>query len=297
MAKFEFPFSGETQVLNVETRAGLPGEFIQLPDGVVHYELAGPKQGPLVVLVHGFSVPYFIWNPTFIGLLSVGFQVLRYDLYGRGFSDRPHTRYDLALFDRQLTGLLDALGFDQSVSLVGLSMGGLVAANFALAHPERTARLGLIDPAGFPLGYSPTFRMLMVPLLGELLFSLAGNANLEQSMASDFYDPAHVEAFIDEYRPQMAFKGFKRALLSTMRAGFISDGVEFYEQVGKTDLPVLLVWGREDQTVPFRFSQEVVKAIPQVQFHPIDGAGHIPHYEKPEVVTPLLIEFLKEGRG
>ena len=83
---------GETKRLTPEVRTGLPGNFIQLSDGVVHYELAGPEDAPVVVLVHGFSVPFFIWDPTFEGLSEAGFRVLRYDLYGRGFSDRPHGR-------------------------------------------------------------------------------------------------------------------------------------------------------------------------------------------------------------
>jgi pimeloyl-ACP methyl ester carboxylesterase len=73
----------------------------------------------------------------------------------------------------------------------------------------------------------------------------------------------------------------------------LQDGLEWYRQVGRLDLPVLLVWGEEDGTVPFKYSREVVAAIPQVDFHPISDTGHIPHYEKPEVVTPLLVQFLR----
>lgn len=291
--KIDFPFRGEPTILTSEIRAAIPGRFIDLSDGVTHYELAGPQQGPLVVLLHGFSVPYFIWQPTFIGLVSVGMRVLRYDMFGRGYSDRPQVKYDVDLFVRQLADLLEALDVHSPVYLVGLSMGGVVSAAFTTRYPQRVAKLGLIDPAGFSLGYSFAFKLLQVPLLGELLFNLQGKGNLENSMVSDFYDPRYIREFIEQYRPQMQFKGFKRALLSTIRAGVLENGQPIYKQLGLLDLPVLLAWGEGDKTVPFKHSQELISLVPQVEFHPIAGCGHIPHYEKPEVVNPILIEFLR----
>ena len=109
MLPIEFPMRGERKRLTAEVRAGLPGEFIQLPDGVTYYQLEVSANGPLVILVHGFSVPYFIWDPTFEALLEANFRVLRYDLFGRGYSDRPLIKNDLALFNRQLVNLLEAL--------------------------------------------------------------------------------------------------------------------------------------------------------------------------------------------
>jgi pimeloyl-ACP methyl ester carboxylesterase len=75
----------EQEELNKNTRKMLPGEFIQLSDGFTHYELDGPEEGDVIVLVHGFSTPLFIWDPTYEYLLDKGFKVLRYDLYGRGW--------------------------------------------------------------------------------------------------------------------------------------------------------------------------------------------------------------------
>ena len=100
---WSFPYLGETEELNEATRASAPGSFVQLSDGCTHYELGNsllPAGAPFgdnkgkgvrapVVLVHGFSVPYFIWDPTFEFLTKSGFRVLRYDLFGRGYSDRP----------------------------------------------------------------------------------------------------------------------------------------------------------------------------------------------------------------
>ena len=83
----------ESDTLNDQTRTGVAGSFVRLPHGTVHYQLAGPERGRTVVLVHGFSVPYYIWDPTYDELVKKGFRVLRYDLYGRGYSDRPDEVY------------------------------------------------------------------------------------------------------------------------------------------------------------------------------------------------------------
>lgn len=288
-----FPYFNETLALNPETRAALPGEFVRLSDGFTHYELAGPADAPAVVLVHGFSVPYFIWEPTFEFLTQADFQVLRYDLYGRGYSDRPRRRYDLELFDRQLLELLDALALRTPVKLVGLSMGGIITSNFVLRYPERVSKLILIDPAGFPLSNLWYTRLLRIPVLGELIFSLLGDGLLLKSMAGDFYDPEDVDYFIEHYRPPMRYRGFKRALLSTLRAGVLADQRDLYRRLGQTQTPVQLIWGRHDATVPFAHSQHLLELVPRAQFHPINDAGHIPHYERPEVVNPRLREFLQ----
>lgn len=237
-------------------------------------------------------MPYYIWDPTFDALTAAGLRVLRYDLFGRGYSDRPNTAYCPDLFDRQLLELLEKLRIGNKVSLIGLSMGGAIAATFATQHPKQVDKLTLIDPAGFPLDRPWYFKLMLLPGAGELVLGLFGDGILLESMAGDFYDPGDVADFIDRYKEQIPYKGFKRALLSTMRNNMLDGFSETYRRVGELDLPVLLIWGREDRTIPFAHSQNLLVLLPQTEFHPIEKAGHIPHYERPEVVNPLLIEFL-----
>src|SRR6185436_10669309 len=165
-----FSYRDETKELNDLTRKNLSGSFIQLPDGVTHYELSNPDKENTVILVHGFSVPYFIYDPTFEFLTQAGFRVVRYDLFGRGFSDRPDTRYNIDLFVRQLGDLLDALRFTRRVSLVGLSTGGPITAAFTALHPERVNKLVLIDPIGAkPLAISRILQVAAMPIVGEVV--------------------------------------------------------------------------------------------------------------------------------
>ena len=288
------PYRGETKELNDSTCQSAGGSFIHLSDGITHYELGGNESGKTVVLVHGFSVPCFIFDPTFDFLTKSGFRVLRYDLFGRGFSDRPDTRYNIDLFVRQLSDLLDALRLTQPVNLIGLSMGGPITATFSARHPERVKSLTLIDPAGArSIALTPLVKVLKLPFMAEAILSLVGGEPFVKSIAKDFFDPKLVEHFQAQYRVQMQYKGFLRAILSSARNGMLESFLDIYRQVGKIGKPVLLFWGRNDQTVPFEHSDDLRAAIPNMKFHVIENCGHIPHYEKPDEFNPILLEFLK----
>lgn len=289
-----FPYFDEISQIDQAIRDQAEGSFIALTDGVTHYEFSGDEGGSPVVLVHGFSVPYFIFDPTFEFLSQQGFRVLRYDLFGRGLSDRPDIRYDIHLFVRQLRELLDALQL-KKVYLVGLSMGGPVTAAFIDSYPERVTKHVLIDPAGArAISLSALLKAVKMPLVGELLLGLFGSASMVRGIAADLFTPELVEQFQAKYKVQMQYHGFKRAILSTMRSGMLDSFLDVYTRIGKMKKPTLLFWGRKDNTVPFAHSSDILKAIPQAQFQVIENCGHIPHFEKPGEVNEILLEFLKQ---
>lgn len=289
-----FSFRDETRELNELTRREASGSFLQLSDGFTHYELSNLEAEQTVVLVHGFSVPYFIYDPTFAFLTQTGFRVLRYDLFGRGFSDRPDTRYDIDLFVRQLGDLLDGLRLTQPVSLVGLSTGGPITAAFTARFPERVDKLVLIDPVGAkPLPIAGILRMATLPFVGEAIASLIRSSSLDNRFVARFFEREFIQQFRVRYVIQMQFKGFRRAILSTIRNKMLDSFLDVYDRIGKIGKPVLLFWGREDATVPFSHSDLLRAAMPQTEFHAIENSGHIPHYEKPGEVNPILLQFLK----
>lgn len=288
-----YRFRSEPLALDDAARASAPGQFARLSDGWTHYELAGPPDAQAVVLIHGFSVPYYIWDPTFAALAEAGFRALRYDLYGRGFSDRPDAEYNADLYDRQLRELLDALDIRAPADVVGLSMGGPIAIHFAGRHPERVRRIVLVDPAGFPLKQPLAAGLIRISPLGEWLMDRFGEQILVKSLVKDMKYPERFPDYTERYRAQTRYAGFRRALLSTMRSGMLTSAAEAYRRVGEQGKPVLLLWGREDHTVPFSLSEQVRAAIPHAEFHAIDEAGHVPHLERPEVVNPILVEFLR----
>lgn len=289
-----FPYLGETKILNEITRKEADGSFVTLSDGMTHYELSGNENGKLVVLVHGFSVPYFIYDPTFAFLVNSGFRVLRYDLIGRGFSDRPRTAYNIDLFVRQLKDLLDALNF-KDINLVGLSMGGPITAAFTSQYADYVSKHVLIDPAGAKrVNLTWMIEAAKIPVIGELALGLLGSGNMVESVASDFFDSNLVENLQAQYKIQMQYQGFKYAILSTMRNNMLESFYEIYMRVGEFQKPTLLFWGRNDITIPYENSSVIMRTLPHAEFHTIENCGHIPHYEKPEIVNPILLEFLSK---
>lgn len=285
----------ETITLNPQTRAGIAGQFIDLPDGTVHYELSGPVDGPAVVLVHGFSVPYYVWDPTAEALSSAGFRVLRYDLFGRGYSDRPDVTYDLDFFVKQLDDLTSAVLPGEPLNIVGLSMGGPITATFTNRNPDLVQSLTLIAPETMPVTWKDIFPM-NVPLLGEFVMkAYMVPVYLPQSQISDAYNPQVLPDWEQKYRVQMQYKGFRQALLSTIRNLPNMDALHEYDLVGKMDLPVLIIWGEEDQSVSSEAISMALQAIPRAQYLQVKEAGHLPHYEQPAVVNPTLISFLESN--
>ena len=284
----------EHLTLDAAARQQAGGDFVTLSDGVTHYDVAGPDTGQRVVLVHGFSVPYYIWDSTSAALSAAGFRVARYDHFGRGWSDRPDVRYTIDLFDRQLSQLLDSLGWREPVDVVGLSMGGPVSAAFAGRHPGRVRSLTLVDPAAGPRGTVPF--LFRIPLLGPALWQAIAMPGMAAGQLGDFVEPSKWPDWADRYRVQMQYRGFGRALLRTRGARGDVPYDSLYFRVGALGTPTLLLWGKEDQTVRIEFADSVRRAIPQAQFHAIDHAGHLPHMERGDVVNPLLIGFLRSAR-
>jgi pimeloyl-ACP methyl ester carboxylesterase len=155
------------------------------------------------------------------------------------------------------------------------------------------SKLVLIDPAGVRSTFPwLALKIATMPAVGEAILYLLGTGGMLRAIASDLFDPLYVEQFQSRYLVQMQYKGFRHAILSTVRHGMLGSFMDAYQYVGKMDKPVLIFWGREDHTVPFHHSQDLTKAIPQADLHLIENCGHIPHYEKPEEVNPILLKFL-----
>jgi len=266
--------------------------FVPLSRGITHYEVDGPADGPPVVLIPGLSVPLYCWDPTVPALAQAGLRAIRYDLYGRGLSDRPEaSAYDLALYDAQLSELIDRLAPGRPVDLVGLSMGGIVAAEFTRRHPERVRRVVLIDPAGVGADIPVMAQVALWPGLGEYVMRVGGGRQLLPAK-KNLLHPERFPDFDRRFLDTARFEGSRRAVLESLRHMPLDGYEDGFRAFGALGKPTLLVWGKGDSRIPFAASDRVRALVHPAGFLPVEDAGHLAHYERPEVVNPAVTAFL-----
>ena len=276
----------EKEKLTDETRQNTSGEFAKLSAGITHYQTMGNDSAKTVILIHGFSVPYYIWDGTFEYLAQQGFHVIRYDLYGRGYSDRPQTAYDENLFRNQLLELFNTLKLKAPVSLAGVSFGGAVLTDFAVHYPELIDKIILIDPVYNLRKIKSSKQVASIQMAVQT--DKTANGQLE-----DFKYPQRFPDWVDKYKEQMQYKGFRNAILST-RFDYNALAIkENYKKLNELHKKTLLIWGKEDKTVTFNYSDSIRNVL-QTEFFPVNDAGHLPNLEQPSSVNAKMAAFLKE---
>ena len=284
----------EKKELDDQIRSSLKGSTANLSDGSVYFNYSESSEGPIVILVHGFSTPSYIWGPTFDFLDEKGYRVLSYDLYGRGYSDRPDTDYTLKLYVRQLRELILELDLgDEKINILGLSLGGPIAAAYTNNYPNDIQTITLIDPYTLPATKKEIFP-LNIPFIGEYITTVyLVPFMLPNSQKGDFYNPELFPDWVDRYRDQLQYKGFRKAILSTIRNMVNISGIREYELLDQLDIPILLIWGKEDKSILLEDIRLILSILPNVEFHPIEEAAHLPHYERSDIVNPIIETFLE----
>ncbi|MDR9451105.1 MAG: alpha/beta hydrolase [Acidimicrobiia bacterium] len=280
--------------LTAETRKGLPGSFVELSAGVTHYELRGDPDGETVVLIHGNAAPYVTWDNTIEDLCEAGLRVLRYDLIGHGFSDRPRLRtYDRHLYNTQLAELLASLNITYPIRVVGTSQGGSNGACFAAANPGKVEKLALLSPLfdTYEGGRGLRALLLKTPLVGELVLQLVPDGKFidqsERILSSD-----RREALESEGAEQLHYRGKRRAILANFRRDALADATSCYEGVKAQGIPTLLTWGSQDKGLPAESMRRLCDLLPDIEYHELEGAAHLAHYEFLDRINPILIDFL-----
>ncbi len=267
---------------------------LPLHGNLVRYARAGTT-GPVVVLVHGIASRAAQWQQV-MSLLGDGYQVIAPDLLGHGLSAKPRTDYSLGAQACGLRDLLAGLGHDR-VTLVGHSLGGGIAMQFAYQFPERVERLALINAGGLGPEVSPFLRAaslpgseLVLPLLtappvravGRFIDRLIGGhlpTTVRETMVSfgSLGDPATRQAFVHTARSVIDIRGQR-----------VDGRDRLYLAV---DLPLLVVWGARDAIIPLSHGEGVAAAVPTARFEVFEDAGHFPHLTEPARLARLLREW------
>lgn len=282
--------------MNRWARRSAPGTFIELSDGVTHYEWLGPLRGPVAVCVHGLTTPSFVWRGLARGMAALGYRVLVYDLYGRGFSDRPAREQNKEFFVRQLDELLTSQEIKQDFTLIGYSMGGSIATCFTAAHPTRVRQLVLLAPAGIRINISRLTRFIMKSgLLGDWLMLAFFARKQRQSIEIEREHPSSVIGLYDQQLNELRYRGYTPAVLASLR-GILSERLEAeHRKIGAAGVPVLAVWGRNDDLIPLSALGRLTEWSRNARQEVINGAGHGLVYTHTEHVLDAMKEALRDG--
>ena len=280
--------------LTPEARKGLPGQFVQLSNGFTHFQWHGPENGPVVVLVHGATQSSYIWDNVVPFLTEAGLRVLRYDNFGRGYSDRPRVRYDLDLYDKQLVELLDTLKVKTPISLVGFSQGGGITVTFAARHPKLVKKMILCAPVGFHVQLPFVAKLTRSPIIGDWMMTVFGKQVLLSQAGKHLNNKNMAKEICSKMAEQLKYKGYLPSLLSMLRNYPMHHMRYIYSQVAKYNIPTLLIWGDADCTVPFKHSEKILALMPTAKLEVIPGGNHTLIYEEAAKACPAMVKFLLE---
>lgn len=248
------------------------GAVADLPGGRTWYRWSGPAEGPVVVCVHGLTTPSCVWDDIARQLAGQGARVLVYDLFGRGYSDRPPGIQDSAFFIRQLADLLARLEIRDPVTLMGYSMGGAIVPAFAAAHPERVARMVLIAPVGMghDLGRLCA-AAARLPLAGDWLMRAVYPFHHLRAIGEDAEAPPAIRR---TQRAELRYRGFLGSVLASLR-GLLAEPMEAVHQaVARAGIPALVIWARQDRVIPIRGRATLSRWNLAAQQEVVENAGH-----------------------
>ena len=268
------------------------GDFVTLSDGArMHYVTRGDAGSP-VILIHGLMDSALNWSKN-IDALAESHRVWAIDLIGFGFSSRvAEPMYSLKYYARTLCELMDARGIERA-SIVGHSLGGAVALEFAHDYPARVDQLVLIAPAtyllGIPTALNLAARMPYVPraLVGMAVTSKHARLSAWRNALGnpDRLDPQEAR----KYARPLRVKGTADALVAMAASPRESDLPAGLRQI---DARTLILWGDKDLAVPVEHGEHHERNLPNAEFVILEGAGHVPQIEYPDVVNRLMLEFL-----
>jgi pimeloyl-ACP methyl ester carboxylesterase len=248
----------------------------------IHYVEAG--SGPVVVLLHGLGGNTTNWAFN-IAPLAQKYRVVVLDQIGFGQSDKPLINYRIATYVDFLDAFLKELKIERA-SFVGNSMGGWVAAAYALAHPEKVERLVLVDAAGFSFapGFDTSQLIKLNPSTREGMKELASRVFYnKQIFMSDAFINASLAARINAGDGH-TIRSITESIIR--REDFLDNRLSVIKQ------PTLVIWGREDGLLPLADGQRFQKEIPGAQLLVFDQCGHVPQVEKAAEFNAAVLKFL-----
>jgi len=268
-----------------------PADLRNIEGVSLHVRDTGPRTAPALIMLHGFGSSLHTWEPWARALDST-YRVIRFDLPGSGLSAPDPTGDYADMRSMQLlAALMDTLGIRRA-TLIGNSMGGRIAWSFAARYPERVDQLVLISPDGFA---SPGFeygKPADVPFALSLMRYVMPMPLLRMSLEPAYADRRTMtDSLATRYYDLMRAPGAREAMLQRMRQTMLINPVPLLRQIQAS---TLLLWGQQDEMIPFSNAADYMKALPHATLVPLPKVGHLPFEETPAAALIPLRRFLSQ---
>ena len=256
--------------------------------------------GPALLLLHGLGCDHTTWLPV-IQALSRRYTVIAPDLLGHGLSDKPRADYSVGGYANGMRDLLTVLGIDK-VTVVGHSLGGGVAMQFAYQFPERTERMILVATGGLGPEVSPAIRAITLPGFNSVMgvVTLPGlrhltTAYLRALCATGLAatrDLDEVADIIDSFRDVKARTAIRHVVSAVVdwRGQIVTMADRAYLTAA---MPMCVIWGTEDHVIPVRHAGHAAEMAPGCTVEVIANAGHFPHKDHPQRFVKIVNDFIR----
>jgi 3-oxoadipate enol-lactonase/4-carboxymuconolactone decarboxylase len=253
--------------------------FIKLDELTLHYSLRGPAHAPVLVFINSLGSDWRIWDKVADAFVP-SYRVLQYDKRGHGLSDAPPAPYRMRDHAADLLNLLNHLQLD-SVVLIGISVGGMIAQELALWRPDKVRALVLCD-TGARIGSEQSWNERINSVSQHGLESIADTV-LARWFTPDFDSAARA--------------GWRNMLVRTSAQGYAGTcaalrDCDLRDAVGTLAKPTLVVCGAVDTSTTPELNQALAAAIPNAHYAEIANAAHLPCIEQPDATTRLIADFL-----
>jgi pimeloyl-ACP methyl ester carboxylesterase len=276
--------------------ADAASHFVDLPGGYhVHYRDAGDPNQPLLVLLHGFGDSFTSWE-GWVRQLNTQFRIISLDFPGHGLTRAPA---ESRLSAEGLADFVDSLATKLALpkfAVAGNSMGGGVAWQLAVRHPDRVDALILVDAAGFPNEKPPgevplAFRIMQYPIGRAVLRNIDNRRLIEQGLKTDVYDKSLITPFIVDRWADFQRAPGHRAILMSVNLGSLSAATA--NLVAGIKAPTLILWGEKDPLIEPAAAKKFAAAIPGARLITYPNVGHLPQIEIPQRSAADVAAFLK----
>ncbi len=257
-------------------------KFLQIDENDIRYLESGNSKKTLV-LIHGLGASAERWTRV-IPLFAKHFRVIIPDLIGFGHSDKPLTDYTLDFFSSFLEKFFTAANIQHPI-LIGSSLGGQIAVEYALEHPQNVEKLILVSPSGVMKKSTPALDAYIMAALYPNEQNAKNAFELMES-SGEHIDEKIVNGFIERMKLPNAKLAFMSTLLGLKNAKVITTKLQ------SMITPTLIIWGANDPVIPIQHADEFVASIKDCRFLRMDNCGHTPYVQDPKSFASVVLNFL-----